>query len=567
MPKKLAITIAGAVSLGSYEAGVLWEVLDAIRQHNQNPATKPEEKVIIDVLTGASAGGMSAVILAQKLLFNNGDFKGPYDNPLYNAWVKRISLEGLQNYQTDENPLDSLFSSDLIEAISRETLTARYQNGPPPPRQPHPAVDGAVSLGIALTNLNGLPYTYEVTPSGEFTYIDYADQMTRQVVAATCDNVEFWEPLRQGAVACGAFPIAFRAQGIERSKAADPADYTSKNLRWDGQPRVFTYSDGGVLQNQPLGMAKNLVDPIDQHMQEMRFYMFVSPHAKDPTPAKFTPEEADYFQEIKRLIAVTSGQAGFQDWITARGVNKKIELMDLRAEQLAAHIINKDLDLPSLQTISSQLLKLFFPNGEQLSPGSNDPETLAHALARIGGQYKKEMADLAGIPSGPAAFCDSMLAFESAAGLGARDLMTIYGITATSSELAGAGLQAFLGFFDQKYRDHDYDVGRDHAQAVLLGGAVQSEIPPDETGATPRTPLGPLRFTPSPIRAIDHSLDGLCLYQVSEADLAQFKKGMETRVDQMIKKLGLAAMVLDPVANLIVSSIIKRAAQPPTAKP
>src|SRR6185437_6110708 len=109
MPKKLAITIAGAVSLGSYEAGVLWEVLDAIRQHNQDPATKPEEKVIIDVLTGASAGGMTAVILAQKLLFNSGEFKGPYDNPLYNAWVKGIGLEGLQNYQKDENPLDSLF--------------------------------------------------------------------------------------------------------------------------------------------------------------------------------------------------------------------------------------------------------------------------------------------------------------------------------------------------------------------------------------------------------------------------------------------------------------------------
>ena len=29
MAKKLAITIAGAVSLGSYESGVLYEVLDA----------------------------------------------------------------------------------------------------------------------------------------------------------------------------------------------------------------------------------------------------------------------------------------------------------------------------------------------------------------------------------------------------------------------------------------------------------------------------------------------------------------------------------------------------------
>ena len=56
MPKRLAITIAGAVSLGSYEAGVLYEVLDAIHQHNCVPGTPDEERIEIDVLTGASAG-------------------------------------------------------------------------------------------------------------------------------------------------------------------------------------------------------------------------------------------------------------------------------------------------------------------------------------------------------------------------------------------------------------------------------------------------------------------------------------------------------------------------------
>jgi predicted acylesterase/phospholipase RssA len=69
MPKKLAVTIAGAVSLGSYEAGVLWEVLDAVKQHNLSKDTAPDDRIVIDVITGASAGGMTAVILAQKLLY------------------------------------------------------------------------------------------------------------------------------------------------------------------------------------------------------------------------------------------------------------------------------------------------------------------------------------------------------------------------------------------------------------------------------------------------------------------------------------------------------------------
>ena len=80
MPKRLAITISGAVSLGSYEAGVLYEVVNAIGQHNSQPDTKPEERIEIDVLTGASAGRMTATIAAQKLMFEAGALRGAFTN-------------------------------------------------------------------------------------------------------------------------------------------------------------------------------------------------------------------------------------------------------------------------------------------------------------------------------------------------------------------------------------------------------------------------------------------------------------------------------------------------------
>jgi hypothetical protein len=82
-------------------------------------------------------------------------------------------------------------------------------------------------------------------------------------------------------------------------------------------------------------------------------------------------------------------------------------------------------------------------------------------------------------------------------GLGARDLMIIYGITAKESELASAGIQSFLGFFDQRYRDHDYDVARDHAQKILLDSLLGL---PGQTG--------PLNFTPGTLGTIDDSLNG-----------------------------------------------------------
>lgn len=233
------------------------KVLDAVSQHNARLRPDDEQRIVIDVLTGASAGGMTAIILAQKLLYNGDQFGDPYDNPLYNIWVKRITLEGLQAPNQGEAALDSIFSSDLIESISKEALAARYGSTPLPNRIRHNSIGDRLQVGVALTNLNGLAYGYPVEPNSKFTYVDYVDQLTAEADGTTGDSLSFWEPLRMAAVACDAFPFAFRTQDLQRSRG----EYQSDNLEpWDHDPATFTYSDGGILQNQPLGIAKNLVD-------------------------------------------------------------------------------------------------------------------------------------------------------------------------------------------------------------------------------------------------------------------------------------------------------------------
>jgi len=275
---------------------------------------------------------MTAIIPAQKLLFSAGESAGPYDNPVYNTWVKRIGLKGLQDTEDDEPALHSIFSSNLIEAISKEALLSRYQ-GPLQPAQRHDALGDTIRVGVAMTNLNGVGFGYPVCPKGEFTYLKYGDQRTRLADAnePNCDTESFWEPLREAAAACGAFAIAFRVQDLMRPANNEPDDYPAENLvPWDQDPATFTYSDGGILQNQPLGMAKNSVDMIDLHIdQEERLHLFVSPHAKDPVANDaFHQANANYLRLIQRLLDVVMGQAGFQDWITTQGVNKRVALLD-----------------------------------------------------------------------------------------------------------------------------------------------------------------------------------------------------------------------------------------------
>src|SRR6202023_1207767 len=207
MPKRLAITVAGAVSLGSFEAGVMYEIISAIKQHNTDPSTSAADRIEIDVLTGASAGGMTAAIATQKLLFDGPSLDNAYDNSLYRPWVVEIGIDGLLNLNPEEKATESIFSSDEIDRISKIHLLGRY-NGGQHAISKHPAAANAIKLGLAMSNLNGVDYRHLLNPSGSFVYTRYQDKVFADLNSSgASDSLAVWEPLRAAAVACGAFPF------------------------------------------------------------------------------------------------------------------------------------------------------------------------------------------------------------------------------------------------------------------------------------------------------------------------------------------------------------------------
>lgn len=540
MPVKyLAITIAGAVSLGSYEAGATYEILDAIRQHNEHPETIANGDFIrIDVLTGASAGGMTASILAQKLLFARNAFVGPdgkspspYDNPLYNTWVQGIDLQGLLDAVDKPIPGGdpatlSLLSSNLVEKIAQNALAQIDSTGQIPlDGGAHNAIDPArgIRLGLALTNLNGVNYQYTMFGGVPFCYTDFSDQMLR-LFPANDRSLAPWKEISEAAVACGAFPIAFRTKDLSRTMADFRPSATL--VPFPADPYTFTYTDGGVLQNQPLGMAKNLVDECDNHLDnDNRFYLFVSPSPMDGKQNFNLHEaDADMIQVAKRLYDVYTGQSTFRDWIQARAINQQIEILDERASRLAEALERDQIDPAVLTEASQQILTLLYGTGAAA-------ETQAQALERLSVQYAQEIGNpgapdgLGGTGSAKAnAFLYAILALEKAANLGERDRMQIYGIVTKDGYLAGAGVFAFLGFFDMRYRDHDYDWGRTVAQQLLGNSAL------NDPGQ-----LGPIRYTPAPIRAIDETLNGIHLNQVPAPEVATLKDGLTARINEILK--------------------------------
>jgi len=531
MPKRLAITISGAVSLGCFEAGVLYEVLSAIKQHNQNEDTKkdPNQRIEVDVLTGASAGGMTATIAAQKLMFDATALDGAYQNSFYRPWVLDVDLEGLLALQSAEDPTHSILSSDFVETISRKYLTQRYQSHIVPAATRHAAAADRIHLGLALSNLNGVNYSKPTFPSGSFNYTRYQDQFSKKIEADS-DREDVWEPLRNAAVSCGAFPFAFRMKELFRHRSeypdADPAAFGS-------EVETFTYTDGGVFQNEPLGMAKNFVDDLDDHLNvDTRFYLFVSPGIRSATnDLTFAERRANYRGAAVALAKSVFQQARFHDWITAETVNAQVDLFNRRAIGLKDAIVKNQVSPQSLNAVADQLLPLFFnPNDPQRTHDRDAAEI------RLKNQFARECGQLGASAD---AWIKSILVFETAAGLGDRDEMVICSITAADSELASGAVAAFLGFFDQRYRDHDYDVGRTKAQAFL---------------ANPPAGLGPIRSDPEPIRQIDHSLDGLQLGAVDIDKRKRVKSRLRDRAHTILQELGVPTAIIRETIDLALIS-------------
>jgi hypothetical protein len=150
------------------------------------------------------------------------------------------------------------------------------------------------------------------------------------------------------------------------------------------------------------------------------------------------------------------------------------------------------------------------------------------------------------------AFRDTVLAFETAANLGHCDYMRIYGIAVSEELLAGAELSGFLGFFDERYRVHDYDRGRMVARLVLTDPVMS------QAGE-----LGPIRYTPMHTNPIDSTLNGIQLGQLSIEEQRQFREGVKKRVSEMVRYLigfwsyPADVVVIDPLMNAILNHLFR----------
>lgn len=540
MPKRLAITIAGAVSLGSYEAGVLFELIRAFEEHNRQAAES--EAIKIDVLTGASAGSTVAAIVAQKLLYDADALRGDLTNALYLPWVQDLDIVPLLAMGGDEQPDHSILSSNFTSLLSRRYLMARYQTQVPPTANLHPVSAQKIRLGLALSNLNGVDYYLNTRPVGKFVYTRYQDDLRMDLSGPESDRGDRWDIIRAAAVASGSFPFAFRVQDLVRHMDEYPAP--TRMPFASGPTATFAYTDGGVFQNEPLGLAKNLVDGLDRHFEEdPRFYIFVSPGARGSTSnSTISSANAEFRNLAGHLMTAVFEQSQFRDWIMAEDVNARVAVFDGLAANLHALCMSGTVTAAALVPLTGAVLAQMFPAANQEMEGA-----LRATQMRLAKQFSAEFTALRSTQDAQvaSAWIDVLVILEAAAHVEEKDTMLIYGATASPNELAGAQLHAFQGFIDRAYRQHDFDVGRQKARDLIQAVNVNND------------PLGPIQYADAAASVpIEHKLDGLRMADIPIDNRRKLRSRLHNRLTDAMKKEKLNALERQGIDWLVLNHFL-----------
>ncbi len=483
MPQKLAIAISGAVSLSSYEAGSLYEIVEAIAQHNCHPDTVDEQQIEIDVITGVSAGAMTACILAQKLMFEAEALRQPHANALYGPWVEDMDITELLKLQLQDDPRGSVFSSERMAEIGYTYLLQRYATGQPTPRQRHPAAADSIRLGLAMFNLNGIDCAVNLTDfpdvnhpdnrSPRLTYTRHSECFTYEISDSDADDhPKVWQKLEKIARSSNAFPVLFRPLQSDRIESKSAA--TSSR---EAAVSSCIYMDGSIVESDPLKLAKDLVDQIDaQHLDHHhRFYLYVAPSARSQDITSILIQS-----NITQFNAATALTKAFfthanQNWITISQMNEKIRQFERQAKELSDVLIKSPQLKTSFSSIADHLLAILY---RQDLP-TEAPYEMQIDQERLRQQFTEEYerivyATHTEVISGEEvakSWLRLVQALEKIQHLGDKDVMTVYAIT-PEEPLAGEQPFALGGWLDQSLRDSDYNAGR--RQAVLFLTRLQT---------------------------------------------------------------------------------------------
>ncbi len=247
----LAVTVSGAVSLGSHEAGQLFLITEALR--------KSPHAVPLRIVTGASAGSANALFAGTEACLTND--VTPEQSLGYQAWVN-VGLDEL--FDEERTTRQAIFHKDGLNRAYQH-LEKVWAAGLPPDCDfaygvavtRRPSTDMKLAEGLVVPR-SAERFVARITggksgPPQFFNYVDATTSHQRPLLPFVGQFSDDAKALRSIVLASAAFPVAFSPQPIEYCIAGEGA--ASQSGMCSEPTHVDLFVDGGVFDNNPLGIA------------------------------------------------------------------------------------------------------------------------------------------------------------------------------------------------------------------------------------------------------------------------------------------------------------------------
>lgn len=262
---RIGLAMSGGIALVLYQSGAAHEILRFVRSWDKedSPAyhtllKEARIKPVLDIITGASAGGINCVLLGHCLAFERG-----FD-VFRKAWVEVADIQNLR-YDSGESPHSLLNREPLLDAIREEMGV----------EQARTEIDIDLYTALCRTEVQGqekhsadsLGHMISVDTRANFIEFDLDDYKQNNLA----------QLLASGS-ATSAFPAAFAVVEDVESPKENP-----DIKRW--------FIDGGLWNNQPLDLAVGAVQDKPAYSLTHRYLFLIQPEPiSKPEPTNVSQE-------------------------------------------------------------------------------------------------------------------------------------------------------------------------------------------------------------------------------------------------------------------------------------
>ncbi len=573
----IGLTMAGAISAGAYTAGVVDYLMRAMHAHNKRVGTPsgPKHKVVVKAISGASAGGICAGLIATNLLAvgRNGapDWDQPQSLPypggetklvldrIYTAWVQDVKM-------WDAGTKTGLLALEDIDDENRKTLDQEAAGLAPA---------GAISVlnghhldDVARTAVGGIPAWTAAEAGYDFLSSELELFLTTTAINPTVYQVTF----------SGNDPFKMSQHGIVRhfrveGLGAGPQLHSSWLESWRDTGIRLDPREGPSPLPLNIAAGGNWTKLTVSSLATGAFPIALAPRVIDTTPwelgglgaeetskggalpydldARHTARPDFGVNDVKAkspYIAVDGGAVDNEPFAYARYA---IRQGTIEPDNGALHLAPNPR--PADKAHRAVLMIDPFPEGDTFSLLSNSRLLKMLGIAAIGKKLQSTLV-------GQARFKPAELVQAFDPDVRSRFMITPRRGSGGGTQKVGANaiacglLGGFGGFLDEGFRKHDFVLGQRNCQWFLKQHFTLH--PDNPVLATPgsgdteeRSIIDP--GTDSDLWPEIHVHDWP---QMADADFGQMVEQLDTRLKKL-GKLEISKLGSKPVMGFVLKTV------------